>query len=58
MITPPEAALDLTPFHNLALRVLVKPGDPVVAGTPLVQDKHLETRLFVSPISGTVKRSC
>ena len=55
MTTPPQAALDLRPFEDLKLRVLVKAGDVVKAGDPLVEDKSLEGRVFVSPTSGTVK---
>lgn len=55
MITPPQAALDLRPFQDLKLRILVKAGDSVLAGTPLAEDKEVEGRVFVSPVSGTVK---
>lgn len=55
MIHPPQAALDLKPFQDQKLRVLAKPGDVVLAGTPLVEDKSFPGRMFVSPIAGTVK---
>lgn len=55
MITPPQVALDLRPFEGLKLRVLVKAGDVVKAGDPLVEDKDCEGRVFVAPSSGTVK---
>ncbi len=55
MITPPQVALDLRSFEGLKLRVLVKAGDIVKAGDPLVEDKDCEGRVFVSPSAGTIK---
>lgn len=55
MVNPPQVALDLRPFQDQKLRVLVKVGDAVLAGTPLVEDKAFEGRFFVSPAAGTVK---
>lgn len=55
MINPPQVALDLRPFQDQKLRVLVKAGDAVLAGTPLVEDKGCDGRFFVSPAAGTVK---
>ena len=52
---PDQVALDLDPFDQYRFRLLVKAGDQVKLGTPLVQDKHEERRVFVSPGSGTVQ---
>jgi len=35
-------------------KLLVKPGDEVVAGTPLMYDKLLEDIMYTSPVSGEV----
>lgn len=55
MIHPPQVAMDLRPFQEQKLRLLVKPGDEVLAGTPLAQDKEYEARVWVSPSAGKVK---
>jgi len=47
-------ALCPTDFHGLIPRVLVKEGEQVLAGTPLVADKNKPEILFVSPLSGVV----
>lgn len=55
VVWPKEVALDLSPFHLLRFRLLVRPGDQVKAGQPIAADKrHLE-RVFVSPAGGVVK---
>ncbi len=55
LITPPQIALDLTPFEDVKCRLLVKAGDVVKIGQPLVEDKSCPGRLFVAPAAGTVK---
>lgn len=52
--SPHQIALDLTPFQDLKFRLLVKQGDFVKIGQPLLEDKESPGRLFVSPASGVV----
>jgi Na+-transporting NADH:ubiquinone oxidoreductase subunit A len=52
---PAQIGLDLSPFEDLKLRLLVKPGDIVKIGQPLVEDKGAPGRMIVSPGGGTVK---
>ena len=47
-------ALKPTDFHGLVPKVLVKPGDKVLAGSPLFGDKYNERVLYTSPVSGEV----
>lgn len=47
-------ALNLHPFPELAFKLLVKEGDVVKIGTPLVEDKKCPERVFVSPASGVI----
>lgn len=54
-IRPESVALDLDPFEELRFRLLVKPGDIVKIGQPLVEDKQHTTRVFVSPGAGTIQ---
>ncbi|MCB0790302.1 MAG: Na(+)-translocating NADH-quinone reductase subunit A [Flavobacteriales bacterium] len=51
---PRSVAIKPTDFHGLTPKLLVKPGDPVKAGTPLFFDKYKERVLFTSPVSGEV----
>jgi Na+-transporting NADH:ubiquinone oxidoreductase subunit A len=53
--TPMQIALDLTPFEDIKFRLLVKEGDQVKIGQPLVEDKGSPGRMFVSPAGGAVK---
>lgn len=41
-------------FHGLIPRVLVREGEQVLAGTPLMADKNKPEILFVSPLSGVI----
>jgi Na+-transporting NADH:ubiquinone oxidoreductase subunit A len=41
-------------YHGLIPKVLVKAGDVVLAGTPVLYDKNHPEIRFVSPVSGTV----
>lgn len=47
--------LDLTPFEDLKLRLLVKQGDVVKLGQPVIEDKAVPGRFFVSPAGGVIK---
>jgi Na+-transporting NADH:ubiquinone oxidoreductase subunit A len=51
---PRQVALDLSLFHDIKFKVLVKPGDQVKLGQPLAFDKRHEERQFVSPGGGTI----
>ena len=42
-------------FKGLVPRLLVKEGDPVLAGSPVISDKNNPAILLVSPVSGTVQ---
>jgi len=54
MVRPKKVALDLSCFGEVRFKLLVKPGDVVKLGQPLVFDKKLEERVFVSPGCGIV----
>ena len=41
-------------FHGIVPKVLVKPGDKVKIGSPLMCDKNNPVLQFVSPVSGEV----
>lgn len=47
--------LDLSLFSNLRLRLLVNEKDSVKIGQPIVEDKVIGQRVFISPASGTIK---
>lgn len=47
--------VDLKPFENHSLKLLVKIGDFVKIGTAVAEDKACPGRNFVSPASGVVK---
>lgn len=52
---PRHVALNLHPFHDCSLKLLVKPHDLVKIGTPLAEDKRCPGRIFVSPAGGVIK---
>ncbi|NGX51055.1 MAG: Na(+)-translocating NADH-quinone reductase subunit A [Chlamydiae bacterium] len=49
-----RVALDLSPFEALRFTLLKKEGERVEGGEPLVEDKSVPGRFFVSPASGTI----
>ncbi|MDX8430941.1 MAG: NADH:ubiquinone reductase (Na(+)-transporting) subunit A [Candidatus Algichlamydia australiensis] len=51
---PKRAALELSSFKDVRFALKVQEGDLVQIGTPLVVDKDLPERNFVSPVSGKV----
>ena len=58
IVEAPEAgryALVPDDFHGIVPKVLVKPGDKVRVGTPLMCDKNRPEMQFVSPVSGEVE---
>ena len=54
-ISPNIIAVKPTDYKGLSPRLLVKEGDPVKAGTPVIADKKRPEIVVCSPISGTVK---
>lgn len=50
-----EYALTPSNFHGMTPKVVVREGDQVLAGSPLIIDKNIPTINFVSPVSGSVK---
>ena len=54
VIVPDVVALKPTDFRGLVPKLLVKEGDKVLAGTPIMADKMAQNVLFTSPVSGTV----
>lgn len=52
---PNQIALNLTPFADIKFKVLVKAGDLVKIGQPLLEDKSSPGRMFCSPAGGVVK---
>lgn len=53
-VVPDIIALKPTDFRGLAPRLLVREGDRVLAGSPVMADKEHPDILFTSPVSGTV----
>lgn len=54
-IAPGIAAVQPTAFKGFLPRLLVKEGDPVLCGSPVLADKKNADILLTSPVSGTVK---
>ena len=55
-VSPDVVAVKPTDFKGLVPRLLVKEGDAVKAGSPLMADKQRPEILFTSPVSGTVQQ--
>ena len=53
-VVPDIVAVKPTDFKGLVPRLLVKEGDAVKAGSPVMADKQRPEILFTSPVSGTV----
>lgn len=53
-VVPDVIAVKPTDFKGLIPRLLVKEGDKVLAGSPVLADKKNPDILFTSPVSGTV----
>ena len=53
--TPNIVAIKPTDFKGLSPRLLVREGDPVLCGSPIIADKTHADILLTSPVSGTVK---
>ncbi len=54
VIAPDIIAVKPTDFRGLIPKLLVKEGDKVLAGTPVMADKMASDILFTSPVSGEV----
>ena len=54
VIVPDVVAVKPTDFRALVPKLLVKEGDKVLAGSPVLADKMSQNILFASPVSGTV----
>ena len=54
-VSPDIVAVKPTDFPGLVARLLVKEGDAVKAGSPVMADKMRPQILFTSPVSGTVQ---
>jgi Na+-transporting NADH:ubiquinone oxidoreductase subunit A len=55
-ITKPKLiALNLDPFEGVRFKLLVKEGDAVKIGQPLVEDKLSAGRVFASPAAGVIQ---
>ena len=53
-VSPDVIAVKPTDFKGLTPRLLVKEGDKVLAGSPVLADKKNPEILVTSPVSGTV----
>lgn len=51
---PPAVAVQPPDFHGLKLRLAVKEGDDVKAGSPVLTDKTMESIRVASPVAGKV----
>ena len=54
-IAPDVVAVKPTDFKGFSPRLMVKGGDKVLAGSPVLADKQNPDILLTSPVSGTVK---
>ena len=54
-VTPDVVAVKPTDFKGFAPRLLVKEGDKVLAGSPVLADKQNPDILLTSPVGGTVQ---
>ena len=54
VIVPDVVAVKPSDFRGLVPKLLVREGDRVLAGTPVLADKMSQNILFASPVSGTV----
>jgi len=53
-VAPAMVAVSAEDFHGFTAKVMVKPGDKVKIGSPLVYNKSSECMKLTSPVSGTV----
>lgn len=55
VVVPGVVAIDPSDFKGLSARLLVREGDKVLAGSPILADKKNPEIIVTSPVSGTVK---
>jgi len=51
---PKTVVIRPTDFHGIIPKMLLKEGEPVVAGSPIFQDKYNNDIKYVSPVDGTL----
>ena len=56
-ISPEVVAVQPDCFKGLLPRLLVKEGDPVLCGSPVLADKKNADILITSPVSGSVSEA-
>ena len=56
VIVPDVVAVKPTDFRGLVPKLLVREGDKVLAGSPVMADKMSQNILFASPVSGVVEK--
>ena len=56
VIVPDVVAVKPTDFRGLVPKLLLREGDKVLAGTPVMADKMSQNILFASPVSGVVEK--
>ena len=54
VIVPDVVAVKPTDFRGLVPKLLVREGDKVLAGSPVLADKMSQNIIFASPVSGVV----
>ena len=54
-VSPDVIAIQPSDFKGLTPRLLVREGDPVMCGSPVMADKKFTDILITSPVSGKVK---
>ena len=54
-VSPDVVAVKPTDFKGFAPRLLVKEGDKVMAGSPVLADKQNPDILLTSPVGGTIQ---
>ena len=54
-VSPDVIAIQPSDFKGLSPRLLVREGDPVMCGSPVMADKKFTDILVTSPVSGKVK---
>lgn len=55
LVSPPVVSLNLKSFSDLKFKLLIKQGDVVKLGQPLVEDKDCPGRMFLAPASGVIQ---
>lgn len=54
LLKPKQISLNLDPFETIRFKLLIKPGDRVKIGQPLVENKFVPGQMFVAPAGGSV----